>query len=355
MKRLLSHRWFRLIVWTIGGALVVPARVWAHGSSEGGAGTDNIEKLFNFTLLLAIPVFILVEGLLVYAMVRYRRRRADEVPEQVEGNTPLEIAWTVLSFAIIAVLFFLTYRALQTDYRAEADREDSEPYMTVRVNAHRFYWRFYYELPGVDMKIPGTTNDLYVPVGQNILLEITSADVIHSFWVPDLAGKVDAIPGYVNTMWLPTPQVGTYDGECAEYCGTLHWNMPIHVHVLEQADFDEWIVESTAFKPVGTDLNVELPAGDPQKGDKLFHSEELNCIGCHAAEDGVGPALTGLGARAEDRREGYSAELYLHEAIVDPCAYDVAGFNCEVMPHDYGERLNAQMLVDLIAYLAQHE
>ncbi len=357
MKLQLSQRWVAVILAGAGVALIalaIPPQVWAHGPAEGGASNNDINRLFRIVLWIAIPVFLLVEGLIVFSIFRYRRRSEDEMPEQVEGNTSLEISWTVLSFVIVGVLFLLTVRALQTDYEIVSDNEAGTPDLTVRVTGYQFNWDYEYVIGDSEETGVITTETMTIPAARNVLLEITSDDVQHSFWVPDLAGKVDAIPGYVNTMWLTVDEPGRYDGNCAEYCGTAHYDMEIAVEVLEPTAFDAWLGERMARQgqPVGTDLESPLPSGDVARGEEVFLS--LGCDSCHGTEDGVGPALTGLGDRARARAgemDDMTPEYYLREAILLPCEYETPGYNCQVMPNNYGERLDPQQLADLIAYL----
>jgi cytochrome c oxidase subunit II len=335
-------------------ALVLPAPAWAHDPSTGGASADNIRRLFNITLAIAIPVFLLVEGLILFAIIRYRRRHVDEIPEQVEGNHVLEIAWTALAFAIVTVLFILTVRALQTDYTVEAERGENIPDLTVQVEGYLFNWDYTYFLDDDEPTGVKTTKKLTIPADKAVLLEITSRDVQHSFWVPDLGGKVDAIPGYTNTMWLQVSEPGLYPGNCAEYCGLNHYNMLIEVEVVEPAAFDAWLAGQMAtaneFVPVGTDLETPLPQGDAARGEQIF--SDLACNACHLpeAEQPSGPSIARM-MRDAHAHADVTAEEYLHESIVLPCAELAEGYSQCIMPQDYGDRLDAQGLADLIEYL----
>jgi cytochrome c oxidase subunit 2 len=331
----------------------------AHGTVEGGASADTVEGLFNITLWIAIPIFLLVEGLLLFAIIRYRRRSPDEMPKQIHGNRSLEITWTVLSFVIIAVLFVLTARALQNDYTVEAEGdEDVTPDLTIHVTGYMFNWDYEYFFGDGEQTGVKTTRDLTIPANKNVLLEITSKDVQHSFWVPDLAGKVDAIPGHTNTMWLNVSEPGTYQGQCAEYCGLNHFAMLINVHVMEANDFFEgWIPErmaaSTEFEPVGTDMTSDLPQGDEERGEQLF--VDLGCNACHQydTDQPSGPSVQRMMDDAQ-RAEEYRPEIYLRESILKPCVVLAEGYDQCIMPQDFGEKLDAQDLSDLIEYLKKY-
>jgi cytochrome c oxidase subunit II len=358
----MKHRFTRW--WAIAGlvillALILPAPVWAHGPAEGGAEESTIRWLFIVTLAIATPIFLLVEGLLLFAIFRYKRRSDDEMPEQIHGNTKLELGWTVGSFVIIAIVFAFTAYAMMNGYKAEADQDDTTPDYTIRVTGYMFTWDYAYFRGDAeaDNSATGvmTTRDLYVPADRNVLLEITSTDVNHSFWVPDLAGKVDAIPGYVNTMWLTADDTGTYHGQCAEFCGTNHYNMLIDVHVMAPDEFETWLGEQeaamTGFQPIMTDMETPLPEGDAERGEGIFN--ELGCHACHQWQDSTssGPAVERM---AEDAENEDDAIYYLRESIQLPCERLAEGYDYCVMSQDYGERLDAQMLADLIQYLLDY-
>lgn len=353
MKRSLLLRSVGLVALALAWGL--PASALAHGPASGGAARSDINDLFNILFWISVPVFLLVEGLILYAIIRYRRRKRDEMPEQIEGHRPLEITWTVVSLLIIAVVFVLTARFMTTRYQVEADNGDTTPDLTVHVTGYMFNWDYEYFLGAGEETGVITTRKLTIPANRNVLLEITSSDVQHSFWVPDLAGKVDAIPGYTNTMWLNVDQPGLYPGNCAEYCGTLHYDMLIDVEVLEPAAFDAWLAQQMAatgrFVPIGADLTSPLPAGDVARGEQLFG--ELDCHSCHGEQPGVGPSLAQM-ARDARAIDGYTPEGYLRESILVPCAVQAEGYNCQIMPADYGEKLDAQGLADIIAYLLSH-
>jgi cytochrome c oxidase subunit 2 len=353
-------RRLRLLLWIglAAAGTALPARiVWAHDQSDGGAARGDINGLFTIIFWIAVPVFILVEGLILFAIVRYRRQHASEAPEQVEGNRTLELTWTILSFVIVAVLFTLTYRFMTTKYKAKAISSEQTPDLTVHVTGYMFNWDYSYFL-GEDQETGvTTTRTLTVPAHSLILLEITSRDVQHSFWVPKLAGKVDAIPGQTNTMWLDIGDPGVYTGNCAEYCGLDHYAMVIEVDAIDSNTFfNQWLPDQMAaaaeFHPMGTDMESEMPEGDADNGERLF--TQLGCAGCHGAQAGVGPALSEI-RRDMNEHAGYTAEQYLRESILMPCAYQVEGYNCNIMPNDFGDKLDMSMLADLIEYLKEDQ
>ncbi|MBN1563802.1 MAG: cytochrome c oxidase subunit II [Anaerolineae bacterium] len=340
--------------------LALPAQALAHGPSDGGADKGKIDDLFMIIGVMAMFVFVFVEGLIL--RVIWTRKRGDEEPEQDEGNHILEISWTLISLAIIAVIFVFTYRFMNTEYAAEAQNETGIPDLTVHVEGYMFDWDYEYFRGEGEPTGVKTTTTLTVPTDRLILLEITSRDVQHSFWVSELAGKVDAVPGYTNTMWLNIDKPGTYQGNCAEFCGEAHSEMIIELVAVKPAEFEMWLSQKRAaagqFVPVGTDLAIQLPTGDAERGARLFNGEEainentFGCANCHGtAPSPAGPSLAQI-RQHMNAHEGYTAAEYLHESIVLPCAYEAEGFSCKAMQSSqFHEKLNAQGLADIIAYL----
>jgi cytochrome c oxidase subunit 2 len=197
MKRTRLHKW----LWRAAALVlaVLPLQiVSAHGPSDGGANRSDIDGLFTIIFFLALPIFLLVEGLILFAIIRYRRRRTSESPKQVEGNRPLELAWTIISFVIVGVLFVLTYRFMTTEYDAEADNEEGTPDLTVHVTGYMFDWDYEYFL--------GEGEETGVQTTRKLTVRRTADPANHGLDVSavfgcDLAGKVDAI-GYTNSIWL---------------------------------------------------------------------------------------------------------------------------------------------------------
>lgn len=247
-----------------------------------GINSAEIAALFNTVLIIAAVVFVIVEGLLVFSAFRFRKSKKDvSEPKQIHGNTRLEIAWTILPALIVVSLFVM---ALQTQQKLATKPGDA---ITVKVIGHQWWWEFQYP----DYNIT-TATDLVIPAGETVNLEITSNDVIHSFWVPQLNGKTDAFPNHINTSWIKADQPGTFLGQCAELCGPSHANMRLVVIAKDRAGFDQWVKEQQA-------PPVEV-TGDAAQGQQVFLTGA--CIGCHtingtAANGQVGPNLTHFGSR----------------------------------------------------------
>jgi len=248
--------------------------------------SDHLARLYHIILIMALVVFVLVEGALIWILVRDRKRSSDdELPKQVYGNTRLEIIWTVIPILLVIALFVMTVQTVNAIAAPASAKSD----MNIRVVGHRWWWEFDY----LDQKI-ATANELHIPVGATVQIQLESVDVIHSFWVPQLAGKTDVVPGQHNTMWITGDQVGEYFGQCAEFCGTQHALMRFKVFVDSQEDFDAWMA------------NQQKPAYQPQTEDEQAGFKEIDtgaCAACHSLDPTeidtkkVGPNLTHLFSR----------------------------------------------------------
>jgi cytochrome c oxidase subunit II len=226
--------------------------------------TDAYWFIFAFTA----AVFVLVEALLVVFIVKYRSRGRARAIEgaQVHGNTRLELIWTVIPVLILAAIAsFLFYKLPGISDVPVAKKER----LNIRVDAHQFYWQFTYPDGTVSF------NELHVPVHKVVYLQLRGSDVIHSFWVPQLGGKTDVIPGRVNHTWFQADKVGTFHGNCAELCGLYHAKMPITVVSEPQAQY-------TAF----------VDHAKSQLGKLEFQGVCQTCHGL-AGKGGYGPALAG--------------------------------------------------------------
>ncbi len=229
--------------------------------------------LFKVLLYLSAGVFIIVEGALLFSIVRFRRRKGDDAPAvQVHGNPTLEITWTVLPILLVAVLFILTVRTVSAIAAPLAGPED----VVIRVIGHRWWWEFQYPDLGFV-----TANEMHVPVGATVQLDVESVDVIHSFWVPQLSGKADAVPGQVNHLWFEAMQTGNYHGQCSEYCGLNHANMRLLLVVDSPSEFDAWVENQQAPPP--------MPQGSAEQ-DAFDLITKGICTSCHALGQPPGPS-----------------------------------------------------------------
>ena len=248
------------------------------------AGNDArlIRDLFIPILWIALAIFIAVEGFLVISMIKYRQRSDnDAIPVQTHGNTRLEIVWMVVPAIIVAVLAFMTFRTMAV--QAEAPGDDA---LVVEVSGNQWWWEFNYPELGIV-----TANELYLPVGQEVDVRLSSDNVLHSFWLPKLAGKLDVVPGVINKMKFTPERIGEYFGQCAEFCGLAHAQMRMKAFVVAQADFDRWV-------------QIQLSGASPElatsAGAQVF---QANCAACHSIKGTtatfgqLGPELTAIGLR----------------------------------------------------------
>lgn len=249
---------------------------------------DGILQLTYLVLGIAAGIFLTVSGILFWCVYRYRARPGDDrEPPQVYGSNPIEWAWTIVPVLIVLVLFLATARTINELQASEIPPNA----LKVRIIGHQWWWEIQYPDLGVV-----TANELHLPVSRDgsrrpTYLELESADVIHSFWIPQLNGKTDVVPNRRNLMWVEPMETGTFLGQCAEYCGTQHAKMLLRVMVHEPSEFDAWIASQKQPPPV-----VDAVA----EGRDVF--QRTACINCHTVDgtnaDGrFGPDLTHLMSR----------------------------------------------------------
>ena len=185
-------------------------------------------------------MFVVVAGLLVWSMIRYRRR-GDELPPQVHGNNKLELTWTLIPLLLVVVLFVVTIQG-----QNKALEKSARPALEVDVLAFQWSWRFAYEGQGVEVVgSPGNVPELVVPVGQPVRIRLRSADVVHSFYVPRALFKRQAIPGRTTEFDLTFEKVGTYQGHCVQFCGLAHDDMLFRVRVVSPGEFQSWLAQAS--------------------------------------------------------------------------------------------------------------
>ena len=262
---------------------------------------QSIVDLSMFVLAITVVIFVVVGGLLVYAVLKFRatRENADREPAQVYGSTQIELAWTVIPILIVVVLFLATARVIH----ALQDAVKPANALDVTVIGHQFWWEFRYPSLGIV-----TANELHIPVSdpanpRPTFLKLLSADTDHSFWIPQLGGKMDLIPNHPNTMWMDPRRTGVFLGQCAQYCGTQHGKMLLSVTVDSAEDFDAWVREQQQIAG-GTEVRLKPDTTGQDEaalaGKRIF--ETTACINCHAiggtvANGRYGPDLTHLMSR----------------------------------------------------------
>jgi len=254
----------RLLVTAL-GAVVIASLVWAPSAfadaftpeSGGSQNADDIDTLYKLTLYIGIVIFLLVWGTLIWSLVKYRAKRG-VTADQIRGNTPLEIGWTVGAASILVVLTVVTFlylddienppasgpnglTASQAQF-ASVDQpdppRDGGPVLRIHVNGQQYIWR--YDYPGNPQLF--SYHKMVVPTDTTVILEIEASDVIHSWWIPKFGPKADAVPGYTNESWFKVPggREGTYRGQCAELCGLNHADMRAEVQAVTPDEFQTW-------------------------------------------------------------------------------------------------------------------
>jgi cytochrome c oxidase subunit II len=234
--------------------------------------------------IIFATIFAIVAGIVVYALMGFRWREGEPDPRQFAGNRKLELIWTVIPCVIVVILFVLTARTMAVSDPPPAPKPD------IIVTGHQWWWQIDYPESGVV-----TANEIHIPVGKALSIRLESADVLHEFWVPELARKMTDVPGHPNHIWLEADTPGTYPGVCAEYCGTEHAWMHFLVIAEPQTNFDAW--QKAQLKPAAAPDN-DLAI----KGSALF--QQMSCVSCHAikgtkATARVGPDLTHFASRQQ--------------------------------------------------------
>ncbi|HEU4324827.1 MAG TPA: cytochrome c oxidase subunit II [Roseiflexaceae bacterium] len=281
-----------------------------------GTHAQNILDLLIPVAWAALGVFLVVEGILIYSVIKFRRRDDNAMPVQVHGNTRIEVMWTIAPALIVLVIAVLTFRTQAVNSAMPKDA------LRIVATGHQWWFRFDYPQQGV-----ATASDMLIPVGRDVTVELHGEDVIHSFWVPRLAGKTDMIPNKTNYLTFRATEPGVFRGHCAEFCGEVHALMRFRVIAVEPAVFDRWIaaqrtdpvppaganplaqsgtqvpVAPTAAAGAPTPAPAQAPAPtDPRARGQLVFLRK-GCIGCHIingvpqAVGRTGPNLTNLGSR----------------------------------------------------------
>lgn len=273
---------------TVAMAAMLAACGGNHPDSIFHQRTDfnrDVDYLFRILIYFGTGVFIFVEGILIWTLFKFRARPGQPEPEHVHGNTTLEIAWTVIPLIILVLIGVPTIRTIiRTQAAARSDA------LQVEVIGHQWWWEFrypQYTMPGLGGKTDTvvTANELYLPIGKTVNFTLHSHDVIHSFWVPALAGKRDLVTNHTNFLWYTPDSVGNeaFNGACVEYCGTSHANMRFKAFTVSQADFDGWIanqkqmaVGSAPVAPVAPPAPAQTAGGTLPAGPQTVVAAKSN-------------------------------------------------------------------------------
>ncbi len=282
-----------LIAWPM--AAFAAHRAFAYSTNTSifspvSTPSQSIFSLSMFVLAITGGIFIVVSSLIFYAAFRFRQRPGDDnsEPAQIFGSNQIELSWTIIPILLVVVLFLATARMIF------AIQDAPKPSSAVDVTAigHQFWWEYHY--PKLHIT---TANELHVPVSEAAhsrptYMQLTSADVIHEFWVPRLAGKTDLVPNRINELWLDPRKPGIYEGQCGQFCGMEHAKMLLRVSVDTPEQFATWVHQQQ-----------QPAAEDPQAagGRRVFESQA--CMNCHtirgtSAHGQFGPDLTHIASRA---------------------------------------------------------
>jgi cytochrome c oxidase subunit 2 len=300
---------------------------------SASAQAETIDWLFNIEIIAISFLFSLIVVPLIYSLIVFRRRPGDTSDGvYFEGNTRLEIIWTIIPLFAVLILAYLGAWSLGDTLRTDPQA------MTVNVTAFQWAWRFDYPEYGI------TTTDLYLPIDKQVLLKMESPDVIHSFWVPEFRVKQDIVPGRVTELRITPTEFGEYKVRCAELCGTSHTYMLASVVVVSESDFANWVEEQ----------KIEVPdTGEPDasRGEKI--AQQNGCFACHSLDGSilVGPSWKDLFGSQVELSDGSTVtadETFIRESILDPNATIVAGFPEGAMPQ---YNLSDQQIDDIIAFI----
>ena len=243
-------------------------------------GPVAANQLFIFWVIFwaGVVVFIAVEAALIYMVFKFKRRD-DRDPAQTHGNTRLEITWTIVPVIVLIVAAVPTVLGI---FYADAGRfvsaDNKGQYLEIDAIGHQWWFEFRYPHPTNPGEQIAVANEIYIPVGEPVVFLLDSVDVIHSFWVPKLGGKVDMIPNNDNMLWYQADAPGEYYGQCVEFCGVSHANMRFKVVAVMRDEFDAWLLHQANPAPEPSDA---LAA----QGKKLFR--DAGCSGCHADSSSV--------------------------------------------------------------------
>jgi cytochrome c oxidase subunit II len=300
-----------------------------------GPYSRKIDALFDPVFWIAVVVFVLVEGLLVVALVKFRHRPGNPVPKQIHGNKRLEIGWTIAPSLLLAGVAVFTIPVI-----FQLAAKPTGNVLRVNVTGHQWWWQVRYPAERV-----ATANEIHIPVGRKVYVSLTSNDVIHSFWIPRLAGKQDLEPKRTTHLLLEADTPGTYLGQCAEYCGLSHANMHLRVVAETAPDFTAWVQQESR------------PAPQPSAPvlDLLTRS---GCNGCHTisgVKDStgspfigtLGPDLTHFGSRARFAGDTYDNT----PALLAQWIHDAPSLKPGADMPSFVGKLTKQDVDALVAYL----
>ncbi|MFZ5882023.1 MAG: cytochrome c oxidase subunit II [Chloroflexota bacterium] len=279
---------------------------------EASAQAIPIDWMWNLQVIAISFLFALIVVPLVYSLIVFRRRKGDNTDaKHIEGNTTLEVAWTIVPLIVVVMFAYFGAYSLGETRRVDPNA------MVVKVTGFQWGWQFEYPEYGF------TSNTLYLPADKQVLLQLQAVDVIHSFWVPEFRVKQDLVPGRITEIRVTPILLGEYKVRCAEICGTEHAYMESPVQVVEASAFDQWVEEQKLAA-----AEAEANATPEQRGQKLYATY---CKACHSIDGsaGNGPTWSGLFGHEVELADGSTVtadEAYLAQSIKEPQSQVVKGF-----------------------------
>jgi cytochrome c oxidase subunit II len=353
-------------------ALIIP---WFP--SKGSIQAGNIRTLYDVMLIATVPIFVLVETVVLYSVWKFRMRPGEENKDgpPIHGNTRLEVIWTAVPAILIVALCTYAYTVLRSNEKTKPGE------MTVNVTTRQFAFEFSYPEPGGKTVV---SPELYLAKGQPVVFRIRSLDVIHSFFVPNFSEKLDAVPGITTTLRVTPSALGTYPVECTELCGAGHSLMRAAAHVVTPAAFQAWLLSqpANAAPPVGIPPPNAAEAGEPGAGSSAAPAPPTErsaaatspaagqavftgpggCGACHtlaaAGTTGtVGPNLdqrlkSDCSLPASKAARGATLQQCIETAITDPYKYLPTGFRAGIMPNNFSQTLSSTQIQALVNFLS---
>jgi len=355
-------------------ALIIP---WFPADASRQA--SNVHTLYDVLLIASVPIFVLVETVVLFSVWKFRMRPGDELKDgaPIHGNTRLEVLWTALPALLIIALCTFAY----TKLRANEDSKKGE--MTINVTERQFAFEFSYPAAGGKTVVSPV---LYLIKDQPVVFKLRSLDVIHSFFVPEFSEKLDAVPGITTTLRVTPTRIGTYPAECTELCGAGHSLMRATVKVVAPTVFQQWLQSqpASAAPPIGTPPPFAVQPGVPGAGGppsgapppsasgtssatsaaagKALFSGSAGCSSCHTlaaagATGTIGPNLdvrlrTDCTSVASKRVRGATLQRCIYTAITKPYAFLPPGYRAGIMPPNFAQTLTATQIQSLVNFLA---
>jgi cytochrome c oxidase subunit II len=314
--------------------------------TQASEESKDIDTLWDVLVIVSVPIFVLVETIVLYSVWKFRMRPGEELKDgpPIHGNTRLEVIWTAIPAIILVALCSYAYVTLHTIETAEASE------MKVRVVGEQFTWTFYYAgQGGKEIASP----QLYLPKGKQVKFDVQSKDVLHDFWVPAFRQKIDAVPGITTHFRVKPIKTGTFPVVCAELCGLGHAVMRQTAHVVSQSAFDKWLAAKQAKAAGGGGGGGQAAGGGGAAPDgKTIFTKTASpaCASCHTLSD-AGATGT-IGPNLDKFLKGKDAK-FIQQSIEQPGAFVEKGFQDGIMPTNYKDTLQPEEIKALTDYLVK--